>query len=299
MSNHGAEQGTHQPAELALGTEAPRDVATLIANADRLLSWFNQCPGALVAYSGGVDSAVVARAALQALGIRAIAVTADSSSLARNELSSAKDLAVRIGIEHRIVQTHELSDPAYQMNASDRCFHCKSHLFQELTSLREVKEQGWWILTGTNVDDLGDWRPGIEAAKLFEVRSPLAELKLGKVDVRELAHLWELPVADKPASPCLSSRLAYGLQVTPERLAKVEAAEAVLRQLGFVQFRVRLHEGDLARLEVPISELPRLVENETRLKVIRSFGELGFRFVTLDLEGFVSGSLNRLILPKL
>lgn len=262
-----------------------------------LLNWLHDCPGAVVAFSGGVDSAVVARAAFEALGARALAATADSASLARVELVAACDLARRIGIEHRLVATGEVADPAYLANDSQRCFHCKTHLFQSLRHMREVRDMGWWILTGTNRDDLGDWRPGLRAAAEHGVRSPLAELGIDKQGVRMLAHVWQLPVADKPASPCLASRLAYGVQVTPERLAMIERAEAELRELGLREFRVRLHPGELARIEVPINDLVRLTERSVRERLIRRLGDIGFRFVTLDLEGFASGSLNRLIGP--
>lgn len=261
----------------------------------QLHDWFSQCPGAIVAFSGGVDSAVVAKAAYERLKTRAIAATADSASLARVEFTLATELAQRIGIEHRLVATGEVSDPAYLQNDSQRCFHCKSHLFQSLQTMPEVREFGWWILTGTNRDDLGDWRPGLVAAGQHGVRSPLAELGIDKPGVRALAARWDLPVAEKPASPCLASRVAYGVAVTPERLARVEAAEAELRELGFIRFRVRLHEGELARIEVPVAELPRLLEPAARERLIRKLADLGFRFVTLDLEGFASGSLNRLI----
>ena len=277
-------------------SEPSRYEARSLANMERsLLEWFGRCPGAIIAYSGGVDSAVVAQAASRVLSSNAIAVTADSASLARVELTQASELAAHIGIEHRLVATSEVHDPAYLKNDSQRCFHCKSHLFESLEQLREVRELGWWILTGTNRDDLGDWRPGLRAAANHSVRSPLAELDFDKAAVRTLAHHWRLPAADKPASPCLASRIAYGVEVTPERLSMVEAAEAELRELGLNDFRVRMHAGELARIEVPIAQLLRLTEEMFRQRIVRRLGELGFRFVTLDLEGFASGSLNRLI----
>jgi uncharacterized protein len=263
----------------------------------RLVQWLSECPGAVVAFSGGVDSSVVARAAQEALGPRCLAATADSASLARAELLAACDLALRIGIRHQLIATEEVSDPAYRVNDAQRCFHCKTHLFQSLQRMPEVRDMGWWIVTGTNLDDLGDWRPGLRAASENGVRSPLAELGINKASVRSLARSWNLPVAEKPASPCLASRLAYGVAVTPERLAMIEAAEAELRELGLTNFRVRLHPGELARIEVPIADLPRLTERTVRERLIRRLGDLGYRFVTLDLEGCASGSLNRLIAP--
>ena len=293
-----AQVGLHL-SRAALPSEWAATGPTLQALWPRLVDWFQQCPGAVVAYSGGVDSAVVAKIAGELLGDRVVAATADSASLARHELQAAVQLLPRLAVPHRVVSTGEVADPNYLKNDPQRCFHCKSHLFTRLSAMDEVRSQGWWIITGTNADDLGDWRPGLQAAQAFSVRAPLAELGIGKAMVRELARAWELPVADKPASPCLASRLAYGVSVTPERLAMVEAAESRMRELGLKQFRVRCHAGDLARIEVSLTDLPRLIDPEVRQALVRAFGELGFRYVTLDLEGFVSGSLNRLIMPQL
>lgn len=264
-----------------------------------LLEWFQQCPGAVVAYSGGVDSVVVAYAAHLALGARSLAVIADSPSLARHELAEAQRVAQTFGIPLQVIATQEQSDPAYQANDAQRCFHCKTHLFVALENLPQIRQDRWWILSGTNADDLGDYRPGLQAASQHSVRSPLAELGIGKATVRQLAEQWQLPVAEKPASPCLASRLAYGVSVTPERLSMVEQAEAELRKLGLVDFRVRYHANDLARIEVPLDSLSVLVDAGVRTQIIKSFAAIGFRFVTLDLEGFSSGSLNRLILPSI
>lgn len=260
-----------------------------------LYAWLAECSGAVVAFSGGVDSAVVAYAAQHVLGSRSLAATADSASLARHELTDACNVAAQIGIALRLVATDEVADPAYLKNDAQRCFHCKSHLFQSLGQIDEVRSGGWQILTGTNRDDLGDWRPGLRAADQYGARSPLAELGIGKEQVRALAQRWKLSVADKPASPCLSSRLAYGVEVTPERLAMIEAAEAELRLLGLVRLRVRFHEGNLARVEVPLDQLSTLIDTDIRRRLVKRFGQIGFKFITLDLEGFASGSLNRLI----
>lgn len=262
---------------------------------ERLLEWFGPCPGAVIAFSGGVDSAVVARAAYDALRERALAVTADSPSLSRNELDGALMVAEGIGVPHRVVRTNEVADPNYRKNDAQRCFHCKSHLFQTLETLPEVTEKGWWILTGTNRDDLGDWRPGLAAAREYAVRSPLAELGIDKANVRQIAVYWNMNVADKPASPCLASRMAYGVQVTPERLAMVELAESELLALGFTNFRVRLHADELGRIEVPLEQIGRLLDPQLRLRLVTRMREMGFRFVSLDLEGFASGKMNRLI----
>jgi uncharacterized protein len=249
-----------------------------------------------VAYSGGIDSTVVAQAAHDALGDNAIAVTAVSESLASGELEEARELAQRIGIRHRIIRTEEFADANYLQNQPDRCYFCKSELYGRLSGM--LDELGAdVIVSGANADDLGDHRPGMQAAVENRVRHPLQECGLGKADVRALARAWCLPTWDKPATPCLSSRIAYGEQVTPERVHMIDQAEQWLRQQGLRQLRVRYHKGDMARIEVPLDDLPRLVESEVRTALISVFRGLGFRFVTLDLEGFRSGSLNGLIAP--
>lgn len=251
-------------------------------------------PGVAVAFSGGVDSTVVAKAAFEALGERAIAVTADSASVPRSELAEAGRLAELIGIGHVVVKTDEFADPAYLRNDGSRCYYCKSELYD--TILERLQELGVSIIcSGANLDDRGDYRPGLKAAAERQVRHPLQEAGFTKSDVRALAREWNLPVWDKPASPCLSSRLAPGLPVTSERTGRVEAAEVYLRSLGLRECRVRLHEGELARVEVPADQIARLAEPTIRDNLAKCFRELGFQFVTLDLEGFRSGSLNSLI----
>ena len=248
-----------------------------------------------VAFSGGVDSAVVAKAAHVALGDNAIAVTGVSASLASGELDSAREVAELIGIRHEIIQTQEFASPAYVRNASDRCYHCKTELYTQLENLRKQFADDYVFVNGANLDDQGDFRPGMQAATEHGVRSPLIECGFTKSDVRELAAYWQLPVWDKPASPCLSSRVAYGEGVTPERLRMIDAAERYLRSLGLRNVRVRYHRGDLARLEVPLEALPTLLSGDGRLELVAKLREFGFRFVTLDLEGFRSGSLNSLV----
>ena len=262
---------------------------------NQLLAFFRPLPRCVVAFSGGVDSAVVAKAAALELGESALAVTAHSPSLASGELEAAIDLAKLIGVSHRVVQTQEFASANYVMNGPDRCYHCKSELYSQLDRLcRELAGEAV-VVNGANQDDLGDYRPGLTAASEHGVRSPLADLGFSKADVRSLAAEWELPVWDKPASPCLSSRIAYGEEVTPERVAMVDAAERVLRSYGLKEVRVRYHKGDLARLETPLSALPRLTAEPTRQELIAQIKEAGFKFVTLDLEGFRSGSLNSLV----
>jgi uncharacterized protein len=263
-------------------------------HADRLLANVRPLASCLVAYSGGVDSAVVAKAAYLALGERALAVTGVSSSLAAGELDAARRVAQAMGIRHETIDTDELSKPDYLKNAPDRCFHCKTELYEQLK--RVAGERGFaTILNGANADDLGDFRPGMQAAADFQVRSPLAECNLAKAEVRALARYWNIEAWDKPATPCLSSRIAYGVGVTPERLGRIDAAEQLLRSLGLGTIRVRLHENELARLEVPLDALARLCEPEVRAAIVRQLLELGFRYVTLDLEGFRSGSFQQLI----
>jgi pyridinium-3,5-biscarboxylic acid mononucleotide sulfurtransferase len=247
-----------------------------------------------VAFSGGIDSTVVAQAAYEALGDATIAVTAVSESLAAGELEDAQELARKIGIRHRVIRTEEFADPNYRRNDSDRCYFCKSELYGRLSGIMgdlgvEV------IVSGANTDDMGDYRPGLRAASEHGVRHPLQECNLSKADVRALARAWGLPTWDKPASPCLSSRVAYGEDPTPERVRMIDQAEQWLRQHGLRILRVRYHKGDLARIEVSPNDLPRLVELELRGELIATFRSLGFKFVTLDLEGFRSGSMNSVI----
>jgi len=248
-----------------------------------------------VAFSAGVDSTVVARAAQLACGDDAVAVTADSPSLAEGELDEARRLAEMIGIRHRVIRTDEFTQPDYRANAGDRCYHCKTELYTRLQGMQS--ELGVdVIVNGANLDDRGDYRPGMRAASERAVRSPLIEAGFTKQDVRDLAQLWELPVWDKPATPCLSSRIAYGVEVTEDRVRRVDAAERFLRErLGLRELRVRLEANDLARIEVPLDALPRLAEPAHREAIIARFADLGFRAVTLDLEGFRSGSLNSLL----
>jgi pyridinium-3,5-biscarboxylic acid mononucleotide sulfurtransferase len=247
-----------------------------------------------VAFSGGIDSTVVAQAAYEALGDATIAVTAVSESLAAGELEDAQELARKIGIRHRVIRTEEFADPNYRRNDSDRCYFCKSELYGRLSGI--IGDLGVEVIvSGANTDDMGDYRPGLRAASEHGVRHPLQECNLSKADVRALARAWGLPTWDKPASPCLSSRVAYGEDPTPERVRMIDQAEQWLRQHGLRILRVRYHKGDLARIEVSPNDLPRLVELELRGELVATFRSLGFKFVTLDLEGFRSGSMNSVI----
>ena len=261
---------------------------------EKLLSILRELRGTVVAFSGGVDSAVVAKAAYLALGDRAIAMTSDSPSVPRSELAAARELAAIIGIRHEVLPTTEFDNPAYQRNSGDRCYFCKSELSTRIES--KLESLGLTtVCSGANLDDLGDYRPGLTAAAEHHVRHPLQEARFTKAHVRELAKHWKLPVWDKPASPCLSSRLAPGLEVTSERTLRVELAEAYLKTLGIRDGRVRYHEGDLARVEVPGDDIARLLDPAIRLGLSQKLHEIGFRFVSLDLDGFRSGSLNQLV----
>jgi pyridinium-3,5-biscarboxylic acid mononucleotide sulfurtransferase len=241
----------------------------------------------IVAYSGGVDSALLSSVAHDALGRNALAVTAVSPSLARRELTAATELARDRGWNHRTVSTHEIERDEYARNSSDRCYWCKTELFEVLSPL--AAELGATIATGTNLDDLSDFRPGLRAGSENSVRTPLAEAGLSKPEVRLLSAARGLPTADKPASPCLASRFAYGVRVTPEGLDRIDRAEEVLRALGFDVLRVRDH-GDLARIEVPADAIDRVAEQRETIE--RSLKDLGFTYVTVDLGGFRSGSMN-------
>ncbi len=269
-------------------------VSDLSAKRDQLLNLLGGYGTCAVAFSGGIDSTVVAKAAQLALGDAAVAVTGTSASLAAGELEEAVELARLIGIRHEVIATDEFSNPDYLQNAPDRCYHCKTELYTHLEGLAERLGVAV-VLNGANVDDLGDYRPGMRAAKEHRVASPLAECGFRKADVRALAAEWELPTWDKPATPCLSSRVAYGEAVTPERLAMIDRGEQFLREQGLGVVRVRYHKGDVARLEVPIEALARLCEGPLRDTLVERFKALGFKFVTLDLEGFRSGSLNVLV----
>lgn len=247
----------------------------------------------LVAYSGGVDSAFLAYAAYQALGNDMLAVIADSPSLARTQLADGIAFAREQNIPLEIISTEELHRAEYVRNDRSRCFHCKDELFTQMEELRH--RRGFrTIAYGMNLDDQGDFRPGQEAAGKHHVSAPLVEAGLAKPEIRELARSAGLRIWDKPASACLSSRIEYGRAVTREALSMVERGEDRLRQLGFRQFRVR-HHGEIVRIEIAREELPRALNTETAAQLTCIFKEIGFKFVTLDLEGFRSGSLNALV----
>ena len=247
----------------------------------------------IVAYSGGVDSAFLAAAAHETLGDRAIAITAHSPSLAEDELTDAVELARANGWNHRVIVTDEINDPRYTVNDTQRCFFCKTELYTHLIEI--ARSEGWnEVANGTNTDDLGDFRPGLKAASDFSVRSPLVEVGLTKAEIRTLSQQMDLPTWDKPAQACLASRIPYGTMVTVEALNQIAKAERGLREAGFRQLRVR-HHGDVARIEVPVEDLKLLIDEETRQIVVKKLREAGYLYITMDLAGFRSGSMNEAI----
>ena len=271
------------------------DLSDIERKRDRLLEIVADYGRVAVAFSAGVDSTVVAMAAQQACGEKAVAVTAVSDSLAIGEREQAAELAGLIGIRHVVIETGEFSDPNYLKNPINRCYFCKSELYARL--IERAPSLGVDVLAnGANLDDQGDYRPGLRAAKEFQVRSPLIEAEFTKSDVRELARNWNLPVWDKPASPCLSSRIAYGVEVTAERVHRIDAAERFLRgELGLRELRVRCEANELARIEVCSDAIPLVTSPALLARVRAELHRLGFRYVTLDLDGFRSGRLNAAI----
>jgi uncharacterized protein len=266
------------------------EVNGIASKLDHLHAWFVPLPGVVVAYSGGTDSALVAAAAAQALGDRVLAVTAASPSIPPGELPEARRVARLIGVRHRTVHTRETEKPDYLANGTDRCYHCRTELYDVLARVAEEVGDAI-VVSGTNLDDLGDHRPGLRAAEERGVRHPLVETGFSKADVREAARVLGLPVWNKPTSACLSSRIAYGVRITMEDLAKVGRAERLLKDLGFRQCRVRVH-GEIARIEVELEDVHRLTEPVVRARIVEALRGLGYRYVTLDLQGFRSGSMN-------
>ncbi len=261
---------------------------------DALIQRMAEIGPCIVAFSGGVDSSVVAAAGHRALGEQCLAVTGVSPAVSHFDRQYAAQVAQQIGIRHRIVDTFEQEDPLYVQNDQRRCYHCKNELFSRLRVLAD-RENYSTIVTGTNSDDLTDYRPGLVAGNEHAVQTPLADMGYGKSIVRQIALEWQLAVAHRPAAPCLASRIAYGVQADHQALAMVEAAEAYLRGLGFGEFRVRLHADRLARIELADGEMTRFLETVPFAEITQRFITFGFRFVTLDLQGLRSGSMNRVL----
>jgi uncharacterized protein len=266
------------------------DPAVLDAKERLLLRLLGDLERVIVAYSGGTDSAYLAWAAHRALSSNAIAITADSASIPASHKRDAEAFARECGFRHEYIETHEFENPDYVKNDQNRCFHCKDELFRQLEAfaLRRGYAQ---IVYGVNKDDLGDYRPGQRAAKIHEVKAPLVEAGLSKAEIRELSKRAGLSTWDRPAAACLSSRVPYGTPVTPETIKTIEQGEEALRALGFRQFRVRFH-GDLVRLEIAKEEMPKALTAEKAQAFSAIFKQLGFLYVTLDLEGYRQGSLN-------
>lgn len=268
--------------------------ADLRAKADALRAVIAADGPTLVAYSGGVDSAFLAWTTQQVLGDDMLAIIADSPSLARAQLRSALDFAAAHRIPCQIIQTHEGERAEYRRNDANRCFFCKDELFLRMEEERRRRPRFRVISYGINCDDQHDFRPGQRAASEHGIRTPLVDAGFGKAEIRALAREAGLAVWDLPASPCLASRIAYGIEVTPEVLAKIEAAESAVRAMGFRQFRVRCH-GDVARVEIARDELPRALTLEAADRLTAALKRAGFRYATLDLEGFRSGALNEML----
>ena len=260
------------------------------AKFQRLTQLLGESDRLLVAFSAGVDSTFLLKAAHMTLGARAVALTASSPTVPPGELEAAKNFAESLGCRHIVVDSHELSNPAFADNPVNRCFFCKDELYR--LSRAEADKLGIpTIVDGTNLDDLKDHRPGLKAADEWGIRHPLVEVEMTKHDIRRYSRELDLPTWDKPSSPCLSSRFPYGTAIDLERLRKVGACEVFLKELGFREFRVRFH-GDLARIEVAQSEMDRLFDKPLRDAIVERFKALGFNFISLDLQGFRSGSLN-------
>ena len=266
-------------------------------SAQKLEEHLSKMQPTMIAYSGGVDSALLAYATHKVLGDRMVAVLADSASLSRREYRNALNFAQKHGIPLQIIRTRELEDPSYQANQADRCYHCKKALFEKIETLRmQLQKSGgadaWQVSYGVNVDDLGDYRPGIQAAREASIIAPFLDLGFNKQAIREVSAYYNLEIADKPAMPCMASRIAYGEEVTPEKLGQVEQAEDFLYDLGLRVLRVR-HHGDTARIEVQPQDFDTILKNRKDIQL--KFHALGFVYVTMDLDGFKSGSLNSVL----
>ena len=276
-------------------TPRPNDLRTIDRKLADLRAAVRELGSVVVAFSAGADSTLVAKVAADELGERALAVTSASASLAERELREALEYAESLGVQHRVVYTQELENPDYLANPTNRCYHCKTELYGHLTAL--ARAEGYsHVANGLNVDDLGDYRPGLQAANEHGVRAPLQESGLTKADVRAISKLLGVPTWDKPAMACLSSRVPYGEAITRDKLSQIDRAEQFVRDLGYRQLRVR-HHGQVARLELPRDEMLGFMERHADV-VAAHFKTLGFQYVTLDLQGFRSGSMNEVLAAR-
>ena len=268
----------------------PANTAPAHEKYSKLIEILKEMDSVLLAFSGGVDSTFLLRA-LKDSGVRMTAVTAVSETMPKSDLKCAQEMAAHIGVPFREIVTSELDNPDFAKNPKERCFFCKDELFSKL--FRIAGEEGYAVVVdGNNADDLSDFRPGRRAAAKHGVKSPLIDAGLTKQEIRQLSKSHGLPTWSRPASPCLSSRFPYGMQITKDGLRRVEDAESFLKSLGFGELRVRSHQGDIARIEVPKAALDRLMEKDMRNKIALRLKELGFKYVTVDMEGFRSGNLN-------
>ena len=263
---------------------------------DRLKALLGEMESAVLAYSGGVDSSLLLKAASEALGTHFIAVTAVSETYPPAELVAAREFAGSLGVTLRVLPTEELESEDFIRNSPERCYFCKKELFGKLRQIAEAEGIAF-VLDGSNIDDLKDYRPGSKAAREFSVRSPLREAEFSKSDVRACARLLNLPVWDKPSGACLSSRIPYGTRITPKILALIQSAEDHLRSLGFQQVRVR-HHGDTARIELDRGDFRRALDDEVYVKIIIELKKLGYTYVCLDLEGYRAGSMNEVFMER-